>query len=149
METDTLNTQTTPVHAHTVYSGPHSGSAAAVPVMANADPVPAPEPPAAPKKENPEVVTVTLQTPLDVDGKERTEITLNFAKLTAKDHINIEEEIVEAQLTVIKNTALSDTYCLYIASRACGINIGDLERLKFRDANKILAATRNFMNVSE
>lgn len=101
------------------------------------------------KPENPGVVPVMLSDAFTVDGKDITEISLNFAKLTAKDHINMEEEMVQAELTVMKNVAFSTTYCLYIAARASGINIGDLERLSFKDTNKVIAATRNFMRDSE
>ena len=128
---------------------PHTFGVSTVNVTCKGDDILKVEPPAAPETDNPDHVTIKLQTPLSVNGKDITEITLNFAKLTAKDHINLEEEMVQAELTVMKNVAFSTTYCLYIASRACGINIGDLERLGFKDANAVIKATRNFMRDSE
>lgn len=90
-------------------------------------------------------VVITLHRPIFIDGKEVTELRLDFDKLSARDLMNIEREMVRAGVAVVQNAAASTTYCLYVGARAAGVNIADLRRLSIRDGQQVLQAVQNFM----
>ncbi len=108
------------------------------------------EPREEPEAENPFIAangmkTVVLYRPLTVNGRELTELTLDFNRLTAADLDNIEAEMNAAGSAKVAIPAMSSAFCLRVAARASGVNHHELGRMNIKDASKVSFITQNFL----
>ena len=85
-----------------------------------------------------------LKNPISFEDKEYKKFTFNFGKLTGNDAILIEAEL-EAQNIYIIAPETSRTYQARMAAKAAGVSVEILEKLSFKDFNRITNAARNFL----
>ena len=96
-----------------------------------------------------EVEVVKLSRPIQINGKDVREITLDFGSLSVDDLMNIEAEMLAHKRIVVGGAALSQTFNAYVAARAAKISVNDLKRLSIRDGTRIITLTQNFLMNSE
>ncbi len=91
------------------------------------------------------IKTVKLYKPITIDGKEVTELTLDFNKLTSADLDNIEAGLAAAGGAKHPVPSLSNAYNLRVAAKAAGINHNELKRLNAKDYTKLCLIAQNFL----
>lgn len=94
--------------------------------------------------------TITLKEPVLYNGKEYTELTFDFDKLTGEDSLNIEAELMAMGQTVVV-PALHGGYLARMAAKACTEPIGyDLIKgFPIKYFNRIRTFARNFLMAAE
>lgn len=90
-----------------------------------------------------------LTRPLNVNGVMTDKLCLDFDALSVADLMNIEQEMLAAGITVLKNPAFSETYSFYVAARAAGVNIDDLKNLHIKDGSRLSRRVANFLSALE
>lgn len=95
-------------------------------------------------KKKDDAVTYTLKKPITYDGREYTEFTFDFYKMTGRDYIAAEESI-NAEGSLVLAPEFSSNYMGKIAARAADVNAGVLESLSYHDFQEIKNMARNFM----
>ncbi len=95
-------------------------------------------------------LTVKLQKPVTYNGKEYTELSFDFDKLTGLDGLAIEDELNRLGKALIV-PALSGEYLIRMAAKACTVKIGAdiFNVLSLKDYNRIRTAARSFLLQSE
>lgn len=99
------------------------------------------------KKELTEKYTILnykLTKPIEFEGKEYNELTLDFGSLTGNDAIAIEEEM-EAMNLYAMAPETSRAYQIRMAARAGGFPYQLTEQISFRDFTRLANAARNFL----
>ncbi len=94
--------------------------------------------------------TIRLKEPVTYNGKEYTELTFDFDKLTGRDGLAIEEELSHLGKSVVA-PVFSVEYLMRMAAKACTVTIGaDLfDKLTLRDFNRLRNKARDFLLQSE
>lgn len=90
---------------------------------------------------------IELKTPLKYNGKEYDKLTFEFAKLTGRDSVNIEEELTAKGQNVFMTEIASAVYLMTMAARACveKIPYNGLLDLDIVDFNRIKNKSRLFL----
>ncbi len=91
------------------------------------------------------IKTVVLYKPITVNGKEITELTLNYDALTASDLDNIEAAALASKGMNPGVMVFTSKYTLRVAAKAAGINYNDLKQISAKDASRLSLITRNFL----
>lgn len=96
------------------------------------------------------VVTIKLNKPVTYNGKEYTELSFDFEKLTGLDGLAIEEELQMLGKAVVAPT-FSGPYLVRMAARACTEKIGAdiFNVLSLKDFNRVRDRARSFLLRSE
>ena len=91
--------------------------------------------------------TYKLKSPVKYNGKEYTELTFNFDKLTGADSLNIMNEISLRLGRFVVEPALDVDYRVAMAAKACTEPIGTdiFNGMSMRDFNRIIAKARTFL----
>lgn len=96
------------------------------------------------KTSTPGVYTHKLKKTFSWEGKDYSELTLDFNKLTGKDILAIESELA-ATGRVLINPANSVEFCFMLAARAAGVNKTVIENLPLYDANALRSEAKLFL----
>ncbi|MCL2694392.1 MAG: phage tail assembly protein [Oscillospiraceae bacterium] len=100
------------------------------------------------KKANPGVYEHTFREPFEYEGQKYTKTIFNFGKLTGKDYLAIENEMLDNNEFMI--TSESSRGFLYrLAGKAAGIGSDVLVAMPISDFNKIVNAARRFLLSTE
>ncbi|MEN6437019.1 MAG: phage tail assembly protein [Syntrophobacter sp.] len=88
--------------------------------------------------------------PYEYQGKTYQEMTFDWGKLTGKDGLAIENEMLQIGKAVVVPT-FSGEYLIRLAARACTEAVGAdaFEKMSIADYNKIRSAARSFLLKSE
>lgn len=92
-------------------------------------------------------IVVHLKKPLDYNGKIYDRITLDLDKLTGKDSLDIEEELMRRKKGAVIYGALNNDYVLAVAAKACREPIGSdaFLQMNIKDHLRVRDAVRNFL----
>lgn len=91
---------------------------------------------------------IALSKPINVDGKEVTELDLKLDDLTGADYAFCEREALMENANVPSiDPRLSETFQRHIAARACGVEPAVLKKLGLREYGVVVAAVRDFFLV--
>ena len=95
------------------------------------------------------VYTHILKRPLTFEGKTYEELTFDFGKLTGKDSVSIENEILRLGKPLV-SSELSSEFLVRMAAKACTLPIGIdlLEALPLPEFNRIKNRARTFLMMS-
>ncbi len=99
------------------------------------------------KEELTNVQTIILRKPVKYAGKEYTELSFDFDKLTGQDSLDIERELTSLGKTSVP-TAINSEYLIRIAARACTSSVGaDIfsPYMSLFDHLKVLKMARDFL----
>lgn len=102
------------------------------------------------RKSNVTLFEIQFKKPVTYNGKEYSELSFDFEKLTGRDGLAIEEELQMMNRAVIV-PALSGEYLVRMAARACTEKIGAdiFDYMPIKDYNRIRSAARSFLILSE
>jgi len=100
--------------------------------------------------ENPGIVEIKLQKPLDYNGTVYESVKLNLEDLTGKDSMEVEAELMQRKKGAVIYGALNNDYIMGIAAKACAkakLPIGSdaFLAMSLKDYNRIKEAVRNFL----
>ena len=93
------------------------------------------------------VQTVTFRKPVKYAGKEYTELSFDFSKLTGQDALSIENELSNQS----KNSglpAMNSEYLIRLAARACTENVGSdifAAYMSMSDHLEVIKLARSFL----
>lgn len=93
---------------------------------------------------NPNLKTVTLVSPIEIDGALLNEIKLDYGKLTGADMLKIDEELKAEGRPEGFDSIYNQQVLVRIASKASGLLIDDLARLSIPDFAEVTFSARNF-----
>ncbi|MED3876211.1 phage tail assembly protein [Lysinibacillus capsici] len=93
---------------------------------------------------NPNLKTVTLLSPIEIDGALLNEIKLDYGKLTGADMLKIDEELKAEGRPEGFDSIYNQQVLVRIASKASGLLIDDLARLSLPDFAEVTFSARNF-----
>ncbi len=98
-------------------------------------------------EESTDAVVVKLKKPLDYNGHIYESITLDLDKLTGKDSMEVEQELMQRKKGAVIYGALNNDYILGIAAKACREPLGSdaFLAMSLKDHNKVKEAVRNFL----
>lgn len=101
-------------------------------------------------KESTSVYTHKFAEPFNYDGNSYEELTFDWGKLTGKDGLAIENELMSLGKPAII-ASMSGEYLIRMAARACDKQIGAdaFEQMRLSDYNKIRSSARSFLLRSE
>ena len=93
------------------------------------------------------LITIKLRKPTQYNGKEYTELSFDFDKLTGADGLNIQAELRQEGLFSPLPAGYNEEYLIRMAARACTEPIGaDIANfLSIRDSNAIIREARAFL----
>ena len=93
---------------------------------------------------------IEFKKPVKYNGKEYSKLSFDFEKLTGRDGLAIEEELLMMNKTVIV-PAFSGEYLVRMAARACTEKVGAdiFDYMSLKDYNRIRSAARSFLILSE
>lgn len=93
------------------------------------------------------IQTVTFRKPVKYAGKEYTELSFDFSKLTGQDALSIENELSNQS----KNSglpAMNSEYLIRLAARACTENVGSdifAAYMSMSDHLEVIKLARSFL----
>lgn len=93
------------------------------------------------------LITIKLRKPVNYNGKEYTELSFDFDKLTGADGLNIEQELRDAGQGVIVSPAFNGEYLVRMAAKACTepVNSDIFGIMSLPDSNRIRSEARSFL----
>jgi hypothetical protein len=94
---------------------------------------------------NSKVVTIKLSTPTQLNGKEYTEITMDFKGFKGKHVIELESAFRSMYKEYTPIPDVDVRYLAIVAGYASKINAKDLEELDAPDFKEVCSAVRNFI----
>ncbi len=94
------------------------------------------------KYENPEIITIPIKRPVEIDGALLNEVKLDFTSMTGSQILKIDAEL-RSQGTSFDDL-WNQTVLLKLMSRASGIIEDDLQKLHGADYLEVSFRTRNF-----
>lgn len=97
--------------------------------------------------QNVQTQTIILRKPVKYAGKEYTEFSFDFDKLTGQDSLNIERELSSLNKSSVPS-ALNSEYLLRIAAKACTDSVGSdafTTYMSLFDHLKVLKLARDFL----
>ena len=92
--------------------------------------------------ENPEIITIPIKRPVEIDGTLLNEVKLDFTSMTGSQILKIDAEL-RSQGTSFDDL-WNQTVLLKLMSRASGIIEDDLQKLHGADYLEVSFRTRNF-----
>ena len=102
------------------------------------------------RKSNVALFEIEFKKPVKYDGKEYSKLSFDFEKLTGRDGLAIEEELLTMNKAVIV-PSLSGEYLVRMAAKACTEKVGAdiFDYMPIKDYNRIRSAARSFLILSE
>lgn len=82
--------------------------------------------------------------PFEYGGATYTELTFNFAKLTGRDMVSIDNEM-QMNNEYALAAEISRSFLCKMAAKAAGVGSDVIEALRLRDFNRITNAARSFL----
>lgn len=92
-----------------------------------------------------DVIEYKLYRPKTVDGKEYTQISLDFFDLNGNDIMAAEKQLIQLGQVVVTAPELNKTYLMLISARAAKIPFEALNEFSIRDVSAITRLTQNFL----
>lgn len=95
--------------------------------------------------EDSSIQTITLKKPINFEGKEYKELTLDVEDLTGKDSLNILKELNAKGYPVVGLLETNKFYLAGIAAKTAGVPYELIEALNIKDFSEVTMAAQSFL----